>query len=407
MSDGMIRNAALAVLAACELGVSVQEISERLPLFRPSALRDKCFQRPRTILFYCYNANPSSMFDSIKYFTDQFQDRKKLFVLAGMEELGSDEKKFHVDLGSEILIGENDLVILIGEKAAWFAEGLITTGCRDNQIIVLGEIEDAISIVEDFEGAILLREADLTNWKNYFLVGQLIMNWRMKQNAELSSAGRRIFWSSQIVSIYLSACNSRWYNRITFWLFSWAKINQSFKRFRAKQAFRDRDEVGELANLHEGKAKTPTMGGFLIFGSVIFSTLLWADPNIYVITAMLVYVVLTVVGFLDDFPENFKEEQQKGLAGRYKLIGQLIATGLALFLLLGPLGDILTGVHGRALGSTDKMMELWVPFYSDVLILSMPLVLVIGLFLLTLTGSSNAINLTDGLDGLAIGAPSQ
>ena len=44
MSDGMIRNAALAVLAACELGVSVQEISERLPLFRPSALRGKCFQ---------------------------------------------------------------------------------------------------------------------------------------------------------------------------------------------------------------------------------------------------------------------------------------------------------------------------------------------------------------------------
>ena len=106
------------------------------------------------IFLDCYNANPSSMLDSIKYFTDQFQDRKKLFVLAGMEELGSDEKKFHVDLGSEILIGENDLVILIGEKAAWFAEGLITTGCRDNQIIVLGEIEDAISIVEDFEGAI-------------------------------------------------------------------------------------------------------------------------------------------------------------------------------------------------------------------------------------------------------------
>ena len=95
----------------------------------------------------------------------------KTFCISGMEELGSDEKKFHVDLGSEILIGENDLVILIGEKAAWFAEGLITTGCRDNQIIVLGEIEDAISIVEDFEGAILFKgsrsyklEKLLTGW---------------------------------------------------------------------------------------------------------------------------------------------------------------------------------------------------------------------------------------------------
>ena len=189
---------------------------------------------------------------------------------------------------------------------------------------------------------------------------------------------------------------------LLFGFFLGPKLISLLRDFGAKQAFRDRDEVGELANLHEGKAKTPTMGGFLIFGSVIFSTLLWADPNIYVITAMLVYAVLTVVGFLDDFLKISKKNS-KGLAGRYKLIGQLIATGLTLFLLLGPLGDILTGVHGRALGSTEKMMELWVPFYSDVLILSMPLVLVIGLFLLTLTGSSNAINLTDGLDGLAIG----
>ena len=189
---------------------------------------------------------------------------------------------------------------------------------------------------------------------------------------------------------------------LLFGFFLGPKLITLLRDFGAKQAFRDRDEVGELANLHEGKAKTPTMGGLLIFGSVIFSTLLWADPNIYVITAMLVYGVLTIVGFLDDFLKISKKNS-KGLAGRYKLIGQLIATGLALFLLLGPLGDILTGVHGRAVGSTEKMMELWVPFYSDVLILSMPLVLVVGLFLLTLTGSSNAINLTDGLDGLAIG----
>ena len=189
---------------------------------------------------------------------------------------------------------------------------------------------------------------------------------------------------------------------LLFGFFLGPKLIRLLRDFGAKQAFRDRDEVGELADLHEGKAKTPTMGGFLIFGSVIFSTLLWADPNIYVITAMLVYAVLTVVGFLDDFLKISKKNS-KGLAGRYKLIGQLIATGLALFLLLGPLGDILTGIHGRAVGSTEKMMELWVPFYSDVLILSMPFFLVFGLFLLTLTGSSNAINLTDGLDGLAIG----
>ena len=51
----------------------------------------------------------------------------------------------------------------------------------------------------------------------------------------------------------------------------------------------------------------------------------------------------------------------------------------------------------------EKMLELWIPFYKDVLITGMPVVCVFCLFLITLTGSSNAINLTDGLDGLAIG----
>jgi len=170
----------------------------------------------------------------------------------------------------------------------------------------------------------------------------------------------------------------------------------------AKQAFRDETEVGKLATLHESKAKTPTMGGLLIFGSVFISTLLFAEPNIYVITAMMVYVILTIVGFADDYLKISKKNS-KGLAGRYKLLGQLIATSLALYFLLGPFGNIFTGFHERAIGSNFKMLELWIPFYKDVLILSMPVFIAFALFLVTLTGSSNAINLTDGLDGLAIG----
>jgi phospho-N-acetylmuramoyl-pentapeptide-transferase len=67
------------------------------------------------------------------------------------------------------------------------------------------------------------------------------------------------------------------------------------------------------------------------------------------------------------------------------------------------MGNIFTGFHERAIGSNFKMLELWIPFYKDVLILSMPVFIAFALFLVTLTGSSNAINLTDGLDGLAIG----
>ncbi|MFL2938741.1 MAG: phospho-N-acetylmuramoyl-pentapeptide-transferase [Opitutales bacterium] len=183
------------------------------------------------------------------------------------------------------------------------------------------------------------------------------------------------------------------------------RVIRFLQDFGARQAFRDKDEVGELAELHENKAKTPTMGGLLIFGSVFFSVILWAEPNVYVITALVTYLLLTLVGFADDYLKVSKKNS-KGLPGRFKLLGQLITTAIALFILLGPLSGFLTGVHERAVGSSLEMREFWVPFYSydsPEAIPVMPIAVVFLFFLVTLTGSSNAINLTDGLDGLAIG----
>ncbi len=170
----------------------------------------------------------------------------------------------------------------------------------------------------------------------------------------------------------------------------------------ARQAFRGKEEVGELANLHQAKASTPTMGGLLIFLSVVASCLLWADPNVYVVTALIIYALLTCLGFADDYLKVAKRNS-KGLPGRMKLLGQLLAAGVALYLLLGPTGQWLTGVKGNAVESASKMIQLWVPFYKGVAWETMPFGVVFLLFFLTLCGSSNAINLTDGLDGLAIG----
>jgi phospho-N-acetylmuramoyl-pentapeptide-transferase len=170
----------------------------------------------------------------------------------------------------------------------------------------------------------------------------------------------------------------------------------------ARQAFRSEEEVGELAGLHKEKASTPTMGGLLIFVSVVLSSLLWADPNVYVVTALAVYALLTVVGFSDDYLKVAKRNS-KGLPGKMKLLGQLIAVAVALYLLIGPVGEMLTGIKGNASGSAAKMSQLWVPFYKEVLWQAMPLTAIFVLFFFTLCGSSNAINLTDGLDGLAIG----
>ena len=177
------------------------------------------------------------------------------------------------------------------------------------------------------------------------------------------------------------------------------------QKIGARQAFRDKEEVGELAELHMDKTHTPTMGGMLIFISVFFSVILWTEPNVYVCTALVTYMLLTGVGFADDFLKVSKKNS-KGLAGRYKLLGQLGATGVALFLLLGPWASMLNGAGQESLGSAHKMREFWVPFISYPDSSSIP-ILSLGalslLYLVTLTGTSNAINLTDGLDGLAIG----
>jgi phospho-N-acetylmuramoyl-pentapeptide-transferase len=190
---------------------------------------------------------------------------------------------------------------------------------------------------------------------------------------------------------------------IGFWI--GPTLISSLKKIGARQAFRDKDEVGKLADLHIEKSHTPTMGGGLIFISVLLSVLLWAEPNVYVCTALITYALLTIVGFADDYLKVSKKNS-KGLPGRYKLVGQLFATIAALFFLLGPLSASLNGVGKDVLGSAEKMREFWMPFISYPDTASIPVLSLGGIFLLyllTLTGTSNAINLTDGLDGLAIG----
>ncbi|MFP4541183.1 MAG: phospho-N-acetylmuramoyl-pentapeptide-transferase [Opitutales bacterium] len=167
-------------------------------------------------------------------------------------------------------------------------------------------------------------------------------------------------------------------------------VIRMLRRLKAKQAFRGAAEVGRLAELHEAKVGTPTMGGLIIFASMLISTLLWARWNVFVAGAMFVYGGLTVIGFLDDYLK-ITRKKSGGLKGRYKLLGQagLTLVSLTMFLYHPELGE--------------NLRALWVPFLKDPLWAVMPLPFVFVFFFLVLAGSSNAINLTDGVDGLAIG----
>ena len=168
------------------------------------------------------------------------------------------------------------------------------------------------------------------------------------------------------------------------WLF--AKL----RRMSAQQSLRSKDEVGALADLHAAKSHTPTMGGLLICASLVVSVLLWARPNVYVYTSLIVYLGLTLLGFLDDYLKVVKRNSA-GLSGRWKLLGQAALSLIALLLLL------------ICPASSETMRELWLPFCKEVVWAQMPLYVLLPLLFLILAGSSNAINLTDGVDGLAIG----
>lgn len=162
------------------------------------------------------------------------------------------------------------------------------------------------------------------------------------------------------------------------------------RRFKINQVFRTQEEVRELALLHASKHGTPTMGGFIIYLSVTISTLLWAKWNVWVLTALGVYTALTLLGFWDDYLK-VSRKNSKGVSSRRKLLVQAVVVALTLAVLLW---------HPA---SSEKIRELWIPFFKEPVWVGMSAWILFPFLYLVLAGSSNAINLTDGLDGLAIG----
>ena len=141
---------------------------------------------------------------------------------------------------------------------------------------------------------------------------------------------------------------------------------------------------------HYSKAGTPTMGGVLIVASMVVSTLLWAElNNAYVIYGLLVLVWTAGIGFLDDYLKVVRRRTE-GLVGKYKLTGQgLAGVGLGVLLLVSPLGPMPTEWTSLPFFS-NYHLEIWKPLF-------------VPWVMLVIAGSSNAVNLSDGLDGLAAG----
>ncbi|MEJ2042363.1 MAG: phospho-N-acetylmuramoyl-pentapeptide-transferase [Reinekea sp.] len=160
------------------------------------------------------------------------------------------------------------------------------------------------------------------------------------------------------------------------------KLIKMLKHYQIGQSVRSDGPQSHLT-----KAGTPTMGGALILISVIASSLLWSDlNNRYVWVTVLVTAGFGWIGWVDDY-RKVVQRNSKGLSAKSKYFWQsVLGLGAAVFLF--------------ASSSAPNETTLFLPFFKDV---ALPLgVMFIGLTYFVIVGTSNAVNLTDGLDGLAI-----
>jgi len=157
--------------------------------------------------------------------------------------------------------------------------------------------------------------------------------------------------------------------------------------------------IGEAAKTdapktHLSKAGTPTMGGLIVLASVLIPTVLWGNlENTYIILIVFVTAALGVVGFLDDFLKVVKKKP-KGLIGTYKIVGQVlvgIVVGGIIYFYPHWIDPDLWRINSSTTVPFFKSLEFDFGYFY------------IPMVILVITATSNAVNLTDGLDGLAIG----
>jgi phospho-N-acetylmuramoyl-pentapeptide-transferase len=218
----------------------------------------------------------------------------------------------------------------------------------------------------------------------FYYLQQLILDWgahtvwedrlsalRLFRYITVRSAGAAL--TALVLSLWLGP-------RVITWL----------KRLKFGQEYADKAETaGGMTARILSKKGTPTMGGILIILALNLTTLLWAQLNTLILLSLLSVVVLTGLGFYDDYAKIL-QQSGGGARPRVKL---LIQTILALFI----------GAYLWLLPATSRLVtDIMVPFHKYPVLTGAG---VIGLLLtvLSIVGSSNAVNLTDGLDGLAVG----
>lgn len=180
---------------------------------------------------------------------------------------------------------------------------------------------------------------------------------------------------------------------VTALLLSWwlgSKIIAKLKQLKFSQQYEDKAEAAGGLKARVNKKGTPSMGGVMIVLTLDITALLWARWNEFLALTLMSVVVLAALGFYDDWVKLTKQDKA-GVHSKVKLIVQI---GLGLFIAL---------YLWNHQSMSDLVRKLMMPFYPEAVDFAGAGIVGLLITVAAIVGSSNAVNLTDGLDGLAIG----
>jgi UDP-N-acetylmuramoyl-tripeptide--D-alanyl-D-alanine ligase len=186
IGQGAVRNIAMSLGVSLHLGIRPEQLQERILRWKPSPLRGEIRSFGKQVYFVdCYNANPVSMQEAISTFENRFQNLPKLYVLGSMNELGEDSWNQHVNTGRTISLGSEDRAVLIGKEANAYQEGMVKAGNDFTSISIVDNVDQSVSLIQEFEGAILLKGS-----RSYGL--ERLLQIAESLNDEMSEEGRLV-----------------------------------------------------------------------------------------------------------------------------------------------------------------------------------------------------------------------
>jgi phospho-N-acetylmuramoyl-pentapeptide-transferase len=216
-----------------------------------------------------------------------------------------------------------------------------------------------------------------------YYLHELILEWIQGTSLEDPLSGVRVFRYISVRGIGAA---------ITALVFCWVlgpRVIAWLKDLKFRQFYDDKSQqAGGVVRVTDKKG-TPTMGGVLIVLSMDLAVILWAQLNAMILLCLLSLIVLSALGFYDDYVKITRQDGE-GVASKVKLWVQLI------------LGCSVAGYLWYVPETRPLIEDLMIPFIKTPVLQGVALV-GFGITLLAIMGSSNAVNLTDGLDGLAIG----